>query len=169
MSAAPNATPNPTVEAPQTAHATFVVDRTYPHPASRVFFALSDQASTRRWRVEGEGFEVFEHVFDFRVGGQETSRFRFGDGPDMTTAAQYQVIIPDRRIVFSYRMTFAGEPMSVCLVTVDLTPAPGGTRMTYTEQGVYFGDPDGPGGPANREEGTRQLLESLAAELARVG
>jgi len=154
-------------DAPPVTHATFTVERTYPHPPRRVFFAHSDQATMRRWRVEGEGFHVSEHTLDFRVGGGELSRFRYGDGPEIACEVQFQAIVPDRRIVFSYRMVMAGQPMSVSLVTVEITPRQGGTLLSYTEQGAYFGDPAGPGGPANREEGSRLLLESLALELDR--
>lgn len=156
-----------TATLPAVTHATFSVERVYPQGPAKVFFAHADQATTRRWRVEGEGFHVSEHTMDFRVGGDELARFRFGDGPDMTCETQYHAIWPDRRMVFSYRMTIGGEPLSASLVTIELAPVGGGTRLTYTEQGTYFGDPDGPGSVSGREEGTRQLLESLAAELAR--
>jgi uncharacterized protein YndB with AHSA1/START domain len=148
----------------QLTHATFTIERTYPHPPSRVFFAHADQESVRRWRVEGEGFHVHSHEFDFREGGREFSGFRFGDGPDMTLESEYHVIVPDRRIVSTYWMTMGGEPLSVSLLTIELHPAGAGTRLVMTEQGTYFGDPAGAPG---REEGMRGLLEILAAELDR--
>ena len=37
-----------------------------------------------------------------------------------------------------------------------------GTRMVYTEQGAFL---DGHDTPAQREHGTRELLDNLAAEL----
>ena len=50
------------------------------------------------------------------------------------------------------------------LATIEITPVDGGSRLTFTEHGAYFGDPTA---LAGREEGTRWLLESLAAELDR--
>lgn len=145
-------------------HATFRIERTYPHPPAHVFFAHSDAATKRRWHVESDGFEVFEHQLDFRVGGSEIQRFRYGEGPEVRCDVQFQDIIPDQRLIFSYRMSFGTQPFSASLATIELTPVASGTRLTYTEQGAYFGDP---GGPEGREEGMRQLLEALAAELDR--
>lgn len=147
---------------PQVTNASFTVERVYPHPPSRVFRAHADQAAVRRWRVEGEGFHVSSHTFDFREGGREFAGFRFGDGPEMTFEAKYHVIVPDRRIVSTYGMTMGGEPLSVSLMTIDLVPDGAGTRLILTEQGAYFGDP---AAVAGREEGTLGLLEALAAEL----
>ncbi len=50
-------------------HSTFSIERTYPSPPSRVFAAFSDQATKRRWFVEGADVEVEEFTLDFRVGG----------------------------------------------------------------------------------------------------
>lgn len=149
---------------PAITHASFTVDRLYPHPPSRVYRAHADQDAVRRWRVEGEGFHVDSHTFDFREGGREFSGFRFGDGPPMTFEAQYHVIVPDRRIVSTYWMTVAGQPLSVSLLTIELLAEGAGTRLVLTEQGAYFGEAESASG---REEGTRGLLESLAAELDR--
>lgn len=147
---------------PPVTNASFTVERTYPHSPARVFRAHADQDAVRRWRVEGEGFHVSSHTFDFREGGRESSHFRYGDGPPMTFDAEYHVIVPDRRIVSTYAMTIGGEPLSVSLMTIDLIPEGAGTRLVLTEQGAYFGDPAAVSG---REEGTLGLLEALAAEL----
>lgn len=145
-------------------HASFTVERVYPHSPAKVFRAHADKDAVRRWRVEGEGFHVDSHDMDFREGGRESSVFRFGDGPPMTFDAEYHVVVPDRRIVSTYWMSMGGEPLSVSLLTIELHAEGAGTRLVLTEQGAYIGDP---GGVAGREEGTRGLLESLAAELDR--
>ncbi len=145
-------------------HAIFTIERTYPHPPARVFRAHADKAMKRRWQVEGEGFTILDHTMDFRVGGEEVARFAFGEGPEIRTDAQYQDIIPDRRIVFCYRMSMAGQPFSASLATIEFFAVVGGTRLTFTEQGAYFGDPAAAKG---REEGSLGLLEALAVELDR--
>lgn len=147
---------------PAVSHSTFAVERAYPVPPERVFFAFSDEASKRRWFAEGEGWEILEFKGDFRVGGNETSRFRFQGGPEITNDTQYQNIVPNERIVISYRMAVAGKPISVSLATMEFAPSGRGTVMTYTEQGAYFDDAEA---GRNREEGCRQLLEALAKEL----
>jgi uncharacterized protein YndB with AHSA1/START domain len=143
-------------------HSTFSVERSYPVPPARVFFAFANEAMKRRWFAEGEGWEVFEYTLDFRVGGSEISRFRFKDGPEVRNDTVFQDIIPNRRIVFVYRMAVGPKPLSASLATVELVPSGGGTVMTYTEQAAFL---DGADSAQGREEGCRQLLEKLAAEL----
>jgi uncharacterized protein YndB with AHSA1/START domain len=145
------------------AHATFSVERIYQQPTARVFAAFADQATKRRWFAEGEGWEIFEYSLDFRVGGAETSRFRYGDGPEVRMDAVVQDIVPDRRIVLVYRMAMGPKPLSVSLATVELAPSGKGTRLTYTEQGAYFDTSIA--SAKGHEEGCRGLLEKLAAEL----
>jgi len=145
-------------------HSTFRIERAYPQSPSRVFNAFADKAIVRRWRVEDEGCEVHEFTFDFRVGGCEVSRFSFAGGPEIRLDAQFQDIVPDRRIVFAYRMAMGPAPFSVSLTTVEFVSAGGGTLLTYTEQGAFL---DGPDSAKGREDGCRGLLEKLAAELLR--
>ncbi|MER8442549.1 SRPBCC family protein [Mesorhizobium sp. M1066] len=147
-------------------HSTFTIERTYPQSPTRVFHAFADKATVRRWRIDGDGFAIAEFSFDFRVGGGEVSRFSYAGGPEVRLDAQFQDIVPDRRIVFSYRMAIGPQPMSASLTTVELIPSGDGTRLTYTEQGAFF---DGVDSAKGREEGTRGLLEALAAELQKSG
>ena len=144
------------------AHATFVVERIYPHSPARVFHALSDEATARRWRAEGEGWQVNEFKIDFRVGGGEVSRFSYEGGPEIRLDAQYHEIVPDERIVFAFRMVMGAQPLSVSLATIELFAERGGTRLVHTEQGAYFGEGENVQG---RKEGTRELLDKLAYEL----
>ena len=143
-------------------HSTFCVERNYPQTPARVFHCFADKEMVRRWRVEGEGCLVHEFTFDFRVGGSEVSRFSFMGGPEIRLDAQFQAIVPDQRIVFTYRMSMGAVPLSASLTTVELVPSGGGTRLVFTEQGAYF---DGVDSAKGREEGCRALLEKLAAEL----
>ncbi len=143
-------------------HSTFSIERTYPSPPSRVFAAFSNQGTKRRWFVEGEGWEVDEFTLDFRVGGRETSRFRFKGGAPVGNDTVYLDIVPDQRIVLAYTMTVDNKRISVSLATVELTPASEGTILVYTEQGAFF---DGADKPAGREAGCRELLEKLDEEL----
>jgi uncharacterized protein YndB with AHSA1/START domain len=84
------------------------------------------------------------------------------DGPEIRNDTLFQDIIPNRRIVFVYRMTVGPKPISVSLATVELTPSGDGTLRRYTELGAFFDDADA---AKAREEGWRGLLENLAAAL----
>jgi uncharacterized protein YndB with AHSA1/START domain len=53
---------------PSIVHRTFVIERTYPASAARVFAAFSNPATKRRWFAEGEGWQIDEFKVDFRVG-----------------------------------------------------------------------------------------------------
>lgn len=154
----------PVKDEPTVIHSTFTIERTYPQSPAKVFHAFADKATVKRWRIDGDGFNIAEFTFDFRVGGGEVSRFSYQGGPEIRLDAQFQDIVADKRIVFSYRMAIGPQPMSASLTTVELTPSGEGTRLTYTEQGAFF---DGADSAQGREEGTRGLLDALAAELAR--
>jgi uncharacterized protein YndB with AHSA1/START domain len=151
---------------PFVAHATFSIQRLYPQSPARVFAAHADIAIKRRWLAEGEGFEVLDYAVDFRLDGRETCRFNYQGGPEMIMETVFQDIVPDRRIVFAYRMAIGGAPLSASLATVELVPEGTGTRLTYTEQGAYFDSEDSLKG---REEGSRGLLERLAEVLDEEG
>lgn len=146
------------------AHNSFVIERTYPTTAARVFRALSDPEKKRRWFAEGEGFVVDSYSLDFRVGGFERSRFRFGGGPPLTYDNVFLDIAPDERIVFAYAMTIDGAPMSSSLTTIELVPAQSGTLLRFTEHTAFV---DGNDASAGRREGSTGLLEALAVELDR--
>lgn len=150
---------------PTVVHNTFVLERHYPQAPERVYAAFADMKSKRRWFVDVEGFETDHYEMDFRVGGFEHSRFRHTGGPPMTFEGVYQDIVPNRRIVFAYSMTMAGARMSSSLNTVEFRPSAGGTDLVLTEQGAFFDDFSGTEHISGREEGTRGMLELLAAEL----
>ena len=144
-----------------TEHGTFVVERSYGAPPARVFAAWSSAESKKSWfGPPGGGLDI---ELDFRVGGRE--RFASGPsgGPMYTYVALYQDIVEDERIVYTYEMYRDEERISVSVATVTLRAAEAGTALTFTEQGVFL---DGLDTLAQREEGTRALMEQLAGALA---
>ena len=143
-------------------HSTFSVERTYPSPPARVFAAFSNQATKRRWFIEGEGWEIDEFSMDFRVSGHEVSRFRFEGGAAIRNDTVYLDIVPEQRIVFAYTLTIGDKRTSVSLATIEITSSGNGTRLVYTEQGAFF---DGADQPTGREAGTHELLDQLGKEL----
>jgi uncharacterized protein YndB with AHSA1/START domain len=128
-----------------------------------VFAAFADPKIKARWFGNDE-LAASQHELDFRVGGREINRGGPPDGPTFTYEARYEDILTDERIVTSYVMYMGDTRISVSVGTFELKPEGRGTRLVYTELGAYL---DGYDNPAQREEGTRELLENLATELAR--
>lgn len=143
-------------------HASFTIERSYAASPARVFAAFADPAQKRRWFAEGEGWEIEQFDVDVRVGGHERSRFRFQGGPPITNDTVCQVIQLNERIILAYAMTIDGAPPSGSLLTMEFVPEGTGTKLVFTEQGAYL---DGEDGPIQREEGSRELLETLAEAL----
>ncbi|RJG10607.1 polyketide cyclase [Pseudomonas cavernicola] len=147
-----------------THHATFVIERNYDASPAQVFAAWAEPAAKARWFVGPDEWEASDHELDFRVGGRESVSGCAAGGPVHEYDACYQDIVPDQRIVYSYDMHLNETRISVSLATVELKPAGSGTRLIFTEQAVFL---DGIDNVAERERGTRDLLDNLGAELQR--
>ena len=78
----------------------------------------------------------------------------------------YHDIVPGERIVWSYAMQVGGRRISVSLATLELSADGSDTRMRFIEQGVYL---DGHDGLADRERGTKDLLDNLERALREEG
>lgn len=136
-------------------HDTFVIERAYDATAEKVFAAWSDPTAKARWFQQAENFE-------FRVGGREYSRGGPPGGPIFTFDAIYQDIVTNERIVYTYTLDMGETRISVSTTTIELKPDDSGTRLIFTEQGIYL---DGHDNPAQREHGTKELLDMLGEEL----
>jgi uncharacterized protein YndB with AHSA1/START domain len=84
--------------------------------------------------------------------------------PVHTFDAHYQDIVTNERIIYTYVMYIDETRISISLATIEFKPAKAGTRLILTEQGAYL---DGYDTPGLREQGTRDLLDALDAELRR--
>ena len=144
-------------------HDTFVIDRSYPASPARVFTAFADAATKKQWWDDDDIEKNAPHVIDFRVGGRESMAGATPGGEaSFTYDAVYQDIVENSRIVYSYEMTMNGQRISVSVATLEFLADGDGTRLILTEQGAYL---DGLDTSAQREEGTRGLLEALATYL----
>ena len=149
--------------APKIIHDTFTIERSYRASSEKVFAAFRDPVKKRRWFAEGEGWIVLSYDLDFRVGGSETSRFKFGEaGLEVRNDCVYFDIVPDTRMVFGYSMSMGSAPFSVSMSTLELSPSGDRTTLVYTENTAYL---NGENGGKDRKTGSLQLFEALAKEL----
>lgn len=136
-------------------HDTFVIERTYDASPDRVFAAWADPVAKARWFPKPE-------EFDFRVGGREINHNCQPGSPVYTYDACYQEIVPDQRIVYTYTIDIDETRISVSVTTVEFIPIGTATQLIYTEQGAFL---DGHDTPADREHGTKVMLDKLGEEL----
>ncbi len=144
--------------------ASFTIERTYPVPVERVWAAHAELEQRLQWFGDAESFDTDERAHDFRPGGFDVEDGRWHDGPRSRYVARYSDLVENERIVHTYDMWIDGVYLSTSLVTTTFESVDGGTRLTYTEQGVYT---DGPEGVAGRESGCGQILDALGAFLTR--
>jgi uncharacterized protein YndB with AHSA1/START domain len=146
------------------ARSSFTLTRDYPAPVDRVWLAFADEAEKLSWWGAGDAMEAGEWFFDFRIGGRDIAEGTFHDGPVSRYVATYTDIVEHNRIVTTYDMWLDGIHMSTSVASLEFEPIDDGTRFTHVEHGVFFDQfwDDG----AQREAGTRGLLEALGTYLA---
>lgn len=154
------------MSARSTQHATFTIDRTYPASPARVFGAWATPAAKLRWFACHDDWPAADHALDFRPGGRESLRTGPPGGTVHGYEAVYFDIVPNERIVYAYEMRLDDRRITVSLATVEFTPAGTGTRLRFTEQGVFL---DGYDEVADREHGTRIGLDNLETMLRQEG
>lgn len=145
-------------------HGSFTIERIYDAAPTRVFAAWSSVEAKAAWNVCDTSWRLTEHVMDFRVGGRERIRTGPAGGTVHAFDGTFHDIVPDERIVFAYDMRLDQRLISTSLVTLTFVRAGKGTRLGFTEQGVFL---DGYDDIAGREEGTRVGLDNLLVALQR--
>jgi len=140
-------------------HADFTIERDYPYTRAQTFSAFAVPELRRQWFANPGGWDDAEWALDFRVGGRELNR---GGGREFD--CRFHDIVDAERIVYAYDLWHDGHLVSVSLTTIELADHAGGTRLRFTEQGVFF---DGEIAAAQREHGTGKLLDLLERFLAK--
>ncbi len=146
------------------AHAGFTLEREYPAPIDQVWAAFAEEERKKQWFGAGEEWSNREWSFDFRVGGRDVDEAKFHGGPVSRYEAEYTNIVERERIVTTYNMWIDGVHISTSVASFEFEVIAGGTRLTHTEHGIHF---DGFDTGAQREAGSRGLLDALGEVLAR--
>lgn len=144
-------------------HASFVLERRFKAPPSRVFHAWSDPDAKRRWSDCHAEVGTTHYSLDFRPGGHEIHHATLPDGRRQVVDKVFLEIVPDTRIIFAYAMEAAGRSLSASLVTVEFAPDGLGTHLRLTEQLAYL---DGHYDLDERTQGTADGLDRLVLDLA---
>ena len=142
-------------------HASFCIERTYKAPRPKVFQAFADFDQKSKWFGGGTPGLIWD--MDFRVGGREHCEGNVevhGTSHHSRFDAIYFDIIANERIIYAYDMDVNGDHVSASLTTIEFADAREGTRLKFTENGAFL---DGYEDPKLREDGTKGLLEAIAA------
>lgn len=144
------------------AHATIVMERTYNASPARVFAAWSDVEARKRWSTPAEGIRIEYEESDFREGGRDLSRCIEPGNEDYLAAVTYIDIKRDQRIAFVEDILHGKKRVSAALISVELTPQGGATRLLLTMQIASFDE-------ASMEQGYQfgwnAALDNLAKEF----
>jgi uncharacterized protein YndB with AHSA1/START domain len=150
------------MNAPPLAHETFLVETIIDALPSRVFAAYADVRAPQDWSAPANDAIVYD-MSEFRTGG--TDVFRCGPKNDLRFhgAVVYHDIVPNERFVFVESIRTRDRTLSVAVVTWELLPEGGGTRLRATTQMISLAGPDL---IAGAKSGTRAALNNLAKWLS---
>ncbi len=145
-------------------HDQFTIEREYPQAPAKAFSAFADPALKEQWFANPGDWSDAEWELDFRVGGGELSAGGAETGRHNLFRSRFHDIVDGERIVYSYDLLHDQRLISVSLATVEFQVGDeGGTRLRFTEQGVFF---DGAIAASEREHGSGKLLDLLGRFLA---
>jgi uncharacterized protein YndB with AHSA1/START domain len=162
-------------------HGTFAVAVETDARPDDVHAALVQGQQRCRWlRLPGkpESAPGVDSALDYAVGVSETLRSSLMIG-EVRQYVEQQThvldVVPDRRLVLSYRAVVDDVCRWASLVTIEVEPTDveslqPGTRLTWTEQYTFLVvTDDGADDVAHLRGGTRLLLNGLAAVLGALG
>lgn len=147
--------------------ATCVLEKHYPHLVARVFRAWSEPKAFAQWHAPGGDWVNGDCALDFRVGGRVMVFFGPKGAPRYRSEGRFEDILKPvlgrGRIVIADTMTDEQEKarFTSTLCTVEFADADGGTRLTLTDQSVFYGFET----PDDRKGGWAEVLDKLDVYL----
>ncbi len=119
-------------------HKTFVFERVCKAGIDRVFAAFADPVERASWSAPSDTAAFVYDVVDFREGGQDVFRCGAKDNPQFTGLTTYIAIKPNALICSSEIVESGGMKLMGSLITTQLSPEAGSTRIRTTVQVTSF-------------------------------
>jgi uncharacterized protein YndB with AHSA1/START domain len=140
----------------QQAPAQVRIERHYPCAVDQVWGAWTDPQALSRWFGTGKPGAVTQAEIDLRVGGHYRIVTRLPDGGTNDVSGQYQEVVQNSRLVFTW--AWASTPERVSRVSIEFVARDAGTTLCFVHD-RFFDDQ----ARANHERGWSSLFEQLDA------
>jgi uncharacterized protein YndB with AHSA1/START domain len=111
------------------------ITRHYPVAPEKVWRAWTDPQALSHWFGPGEMDTVTRAELDLRVGGRYRIAFRMPDGQEHDVSGEYQEVVANRRLSFTW--AWRSTPERVSLVTIELQPAAQGCEMKFRHERFF--------------------------------
>jgi uncharacterized protein YndB with AHSA1/START domain len=128
-------------------------------PPERVFRALTTEEITQWWG-SGELYRTTQYSADLRPGGRWRTEGVGADGKAFSVEGVFREIDPPRKLVQTWKAEWDGNNETV--ITYDLEPTEGGTRVTVRHEGFA----DRRDSCRGHGAGWERVLEWLGAHFA---
>ena len=140
---------------------TLVMTRTFAAAPEAVFDAWMVRDEWQAW-VGPEGLNCEVPQMEPRVGGAYRIIMRRTDGQTMPVAGVFKLI--ERPTHFAFTWGWENDPGRQSLITITLKAVPGGTEMTFRQEGLGTSE-----NRDNHERGWSSAFNKLAAYLGKGG
>lgn len=127
----------------------------------KVFQAWTNPEWVSRWFAPGEMTVPLAEV-DARVGGQYRIQMKNKDDETFTTSGEYQEIIPNEKLVFTWG--WEGPERHESIVTIELHDKEAGTEVVLTHERL-----ENTQSTDHHTEGWQGCLENLATRIEQMG
>jgi len=117
-----------------TAH-TLRMERRLAAPPQRVFAAWTDPAQVKQWAAPGPMACSVAEV-DLKVGGRYRIAMSGPDGGEHVAVGEYREVVPNRRLVYTWRWESWRASHQDSLVTVEFTADGTGTLLALTHSAL---------------------------------
>ena len=98
----------------------------------KVWRALTQPEALKKWMAPDDAFKIPVAETNVRVGGRYHIVMKSPDGEDHDVSGSYRVIVPNRKLVYTW--AWKSTPERESLVTFELRATDGGTELTLKHE-----------------------------------